>query len=297
MEGVFYAITAGVTFGVFQSVNRLALRGADPYRTTFRLLQVGTSAIVVWAAITQDLNLLFQGSWLSIMSFAAAGIIHFYLGWTFLSLSQQRIGATETSAVVAMNPLVATLLAAWALGESVTWLAGAGVVAVSGGVVVLSLRRGELSGLRRLPLFGLGAALCWGSSPLFIRWGLAGIPAPMIGVGVGLLAATLMYAVTLAVVRTRATSQAAELPKTRPAVVWILLAGVLVAIAISLQWMAFDLIAIAVAITLLQLSVPTVIVLAPVLIGSPVERPTPRLLVGAAAVVSGSILVVLAGTQ
>jgi len=293
MEGVFYAMTAGVTFGIFQSVNRLALRGADPYRTTFRLLLVGTSVLVLWAVLTQDLNLLFQGSWLSIASFAAAGTIHFYLGWTFLSLSQQRIGATETSAVVAVNPLVATLLAAWALGEGVTWRAGAGVVIVTAGVVVLSLRRGELSGLRRLPLFGLGAALCWGSSPLFIRWGLAGVPAPLIGVGVGLLAATLMYAVTLALARRRLSPQGRD----RPTTVLTLLAGVLVATAISLQWMAFDLIAIAVAITLLQLAVPTVIAVAPILIGTPMEKPTPRLLIGAAAVVGGSILVVLAGTQ
>lgn len=293
MEGVFYAMTAGVTFGIFQSVNRLALRGADPYRTTFRLLLVGTSVLVLWAVFTQDLNLLFQGSWLSIASFAAAGTIHFYLGWTFLSLSQQRIGATETSAVVAVNPLVATLLAAWALGEGVTWLAGVGVVTVSAGVVVLSLRRSELSGLSRLPLFGLGAALCWGSSPLFIRWGLAGVPAPLIGVGVGLLAATFMYAVTLALARRRLSRRGRD----RPTKVLTIVAGVLVATAISLQWMAFDLIAIAVAITLLQLAVPTVIAVAPILIGTPMEKPTPRLLIGAAAVVGGSILVVLTGTQ
>ncbi len=290
MEGVFYAMTAGVTFGIFQSVNRLALRGADPYRTTFRLLLVGTSVMVLWTVLTQDLSLLSKGSWLSIASFAAAGTIHFYLGWTFLSLSQQRIGATETSAVVAVNPLVATLLAGWALGEGVTWRAGVGVVIVSAGVAVLSLRRGELSGLRRLPLLGLGAALCWGSSPLFIRWGLAGVPAPLIGVGVGLIAATLMYAVTLALARRHLSRTGSD----RPAAVLTVLAGVLVATAISLQWMAFDLIAIAVVITLLQLAVPTVIAVAPLLIGTPMEKPTPRLLFGAAAVVGGSILVVLA---
>ena len=60
--------------------------------------------------------------------------------------------------------------------------------------------------------------------------------------------------------------------------------------------MAFDLIAVAVAITVMQLSAPTVITVAPFIVKSEVEKPTPALIAGTAAVLAGSVLVVLTGT-
>lgn len=293
MGGIGYAIAAGIGFGVFQAFNRLALQSTDAYRATFRLLLVGSSALALWTVATQDLGLLLDAPLNAVGSFAAAGVIHFFFGWTFLSLSQQRIGASATSAVVALNPLIATLLAALVLAETVTWVALLGVVVVIGGVIVLSVRRAPGAfGERLFPWFAVAAALAWGSSPLFIRWGLAEIPAPLIGVTIGLLSATIMYAAALGVTRRRRSRD-----ETAPALLrWSIIAGLLVAASITWQWIAFDLIAIAIAITLMQLAVPTVIVVAPLLVGTSLEKPTPSLLLGAGAVVTGSVLVVLAGT-
>ena len=75
---------------------------------------------------------------------------------------------------------------------------------------------------------------------------------------------------------------------------WMVLAGVLVAIAIASQWTSYDLITIAVAITLMQLSAPVVIVSAPFIIGTEMEHISTPLVVGTALIMSGSILVILA---
>lgn len=292
MSGVAYAVAAGIGFGIFQAVNRRANQEMDAYRATFLLLVVGTLSLSVWTGATQDLSLLADAPFTSVAHFAAAGIVHFFLGWTFLALSQQRIGAASTGAVLASTPLVGSVLAALVLGEALTPVAVLGVLLVVVGVVLLSLRQNPGALSRAVPWFALAAALSWGSSPLFIRWGLEGLDSPLIGVTIGLMAATLAYALALAGWRGRRSSTA----PSRSGYAWVTVAGVVVAICITFQWIAFDLIPIAVAITLMQFSAPTVITVAPFLVGTEAERPTPALILGAAAILAGSILVVLAGT-
>ncbi len=291
MSGIGYAISAGIGFGFFQAVNRRANQEMDAYRATFSLLMVGTVSLAIWTAATQDLSVVTEAPPAPFLFFAAAGVIHFFLGWTFLALSQQRVGAAATGAVLGSTPLVGSVLAALVLGEGLSALALVGILLVGVGVVLLALRQSGGSFARRVPWFALAAALAWGSSPLFIRWGLEDLDSPLIGVTVGLLAATIFYGVALGVSRRRRA--AGRIPRT--AIGWVMAAGVLVALSIAFQWTAFDLISIAVAITLMQIAAPTVIAVAPILVGTELERPTPALLVGAGAVISGSVIVVLGG--
>lgn len=291
MSGVALAITAGVGFGIFQAVNRRANQGLDAYRATFGLLLIGTVGLAVVSALTQDLSLLGAAPLSAILHFAAAGIVHFFFGWTFLSLSQQRDGAARTGATAGATPIVGTILAALALGEGVGIVIVAGVLLVVAGVMTLSFR-GAVPGaslLRSVPWFGLLSATSWGTSPLFIRWGLEGLPAPLLGVTVGMAGATLSYAVALTV-----TGRWSGRPISGSTFRWLALAGVLVAISIASQWSSYDLIPIAVAITLMQLSAPVVILTAPLIVGSHLEKITPPLLLGAGLVMAGSILVIQA---
>lgn len=290
MSGVAFAIAAGVGFGLFQAVNRRANREIDAYRATFGLLAVGTLSLTMVSLVSQDLALVTAAPVSSIVFFGAAGIVHFFFGWTFLSLSQQQVGASRTGATAAATPLVASLLAAFVLGEGLTVIIGLGVVLVVTGLAVLSLRSRAAGHLadHHFPWFGLGAALSWGTSPLFIRWGLEGLPAPLIGVTVGLASAMLAYALALTFTRRWGVG---TIP--RSSLGWITLAGVLVAIAIAAQWTSYDLIAIAVAITLMQLSAPVVIVAAPLIVGGDMEHITRPLVVGTLLIMSGSILVIL----
>ncbi len=291
MSGVALALAAGVGFGLFQAVNRRANSGLDAYRATFGLLAVGTVGMTVISVLTQDLAAIDRAPLGALVAFAAAGIVHFFFGWTLLGLSQQKVGASETGATVAATPLIATILAALVLDEGLTLVIALGVLLAVTGLAVLALRRMPASRHTgfHIPWFGIGAAASWGTSPLFIRWGLEGLPHPLLGVNIGLAAAMLAYAVALTV-----TGRWSGNTITRAHIGWITLAGTMVAVAILAQWTSYDLIAIAVAVTLMQVSAPVVIVAAPFVVGTEMERATPALLLGTALIMSGSILAILA---
>ena len=291
MSGVLFAIAAGVGFGLFQAVNRRANDGVDPYQATFALLAIGTVGLVVASVVSQNLELLRSAPLSSLAFFASAGIVHFFFGWTFLSLSQQQVGASRTGAAVAAAPLVGSVLAAFVLDEGLTFIVGLGVLLVVAGLAVLAARgmTTVAAGGGKIPWFGLAAAVSWGTSPLFIRWGLEGLPAPLLGVTFGLASAMVAYAVALTVTGRWRTG---TIPVTNLG--WLALAGALVAIAIAAQWTSYDLITIAVAITLMQLATPVVILTAPWIVGTATERATIPVVTGTAFIMGGSILVILA---
>lgn len=289
MGGAAWALLAGVSFGVFQAVNRRANQLIDPYRATFALLLVAVVGLGIYSAATADLSLLSSAPLLAFLSFGAAGVIHFFFGWTFLSLSQQRIGAANTGVVTAATPLVGSLLAALVLDEALGMIALAAVALVSAGVILIARRTSGGDQRLTYPWFALGASLSWGTSPLFIRWGLEGLPSPVIGVTIGLASAATLYAVVLA--SGRAPTTAGTPPEVRR---WILMGGALVAVAIAAQWTALDLVEVNVVVTLQQVATPVVVLVAPFIVGTAIERWTWRLILGMVAVIAGSTLVIWA---
>ena len=289
MGGAAWALFAGVSFGVFQAVNRRANQLIDPYRTTFALLLVAVAGLGIISVATQDLSLLPSAPVYAFVAFGAAGVIHFFFGWTFLSLSQQRIGAANTGVVTAATPLIGSLLAALVLDEALGTIALVAIALVTAGVMLIA-RRTSGSGQRlTYPWFALAASLSWGTSPLFIRWGLEGLASPVIGVTIGLAAAAALYAVGLASGRAPTTS-GTPLEVRR----WILIGGILVAVAIAAQWTALDLVEVNVVVTLQQVATPVVVLVAPFIVGTVIERWTWRLILGMVAVIAGSTMVIWA---
>ncbi|MFQ5967601.1 MAG: DMT family transporter [Acidimicrobiia bacterium] len=284
-----WAAAAGLLFGVFQAFNRRANQLVDAYRGAFALILISAISVGIVAALTQDLSLLSEAPATSFLFFLGAGAFQFFVAWTFLGLSQQRIGASSTGVVIAAAPIGATILAALVLSEPLPALTVLGVLLAAAGVALISLGQGNSSlSFGAVPWFALGCVLCWSISPLLIRLGLEELPSPLIGVTVGLIGAATLYGVFLAL---------GGGPSGKPAesaLPWLLLAGVVVAGAITSQWTSFDLIEISVAVTLLQLAVPTVVLLAPLVVRTEAERITPALVGGMGAVLAGSILVIWA---
>ncbi len=289
MSGAGWALTAGVLFGIFQAVNRRANQLVDAYRTTFALLVIAVIGLGVVAGATEDLSLLRSAPIASYIGFGAAGIIHFFLGWTFLAVSQQRIGAANTGALIAATPIIGSLLAAAVLGESLSPVIIIAVTLAAAGVVLIARRAGSSDEHPAYPWFALAAATSWGVSPLFIRWGLEGLDSPIIGVTIGLLAAAILYA---AVLGSGAAPTSAGLP--RQALGWIAIAGLLVAAAIAAQWTALDLTEVSTVVTLQLTATPVVVLVAPFIVGTELEKWTWRLIGGMLAVLAGSILMIWA---
>jgi drug/metabolite transporter (DMT)-like permease len=140
MSGIALAISAGLGFGVFQTLNRKAGEQLDPVRGTFILLVVSTVMLAAIAAVTDGIDTLLDAPGAAFIYFALAGFIHFFLGWTMLSYSQKQIGAARTGAVVGMMPLFGLVVDILFYDETFTLPALAGVFLIVGGVYIISFR-------------------------------------------------------------------------------------------------------------------------------------------------------------
>ncbi len=321
MSGALWAVAAGIGFGLFQSVNRRAIGTIDVYRSTFLQLLVSTTVLVLITAASQDIGIVWSAPGRAVGYFAVAGLIHFFVGWTLLNASQERIGAARTSPLLATTPLFGTLIAALTLGEvpGVSLLAGlllmvAGVYLVGGEQASLALEAaaggagadpvaaesgipaGARNALRlargRTTLaastFGLAAALSMATSPIFIRKGLESLPSPLVGVTISMVAAAAAYGLALVIRRPAVPSG-----QSLEGLAFKAVAGVLVGFATWFRWIALERTPVALVLALALLSVPTVLVVAPALSGRHLERVTARLWGGAGLVVGGALLLIL----
>ncbi|MEJ2554948.1 MAG: DMT family transporter [Anaerolineae bacterium] len=138
MTGVWWAILSGLGFGLFQTFNRRAGRGMDAYRATFILLLVSAVLLTVASLATENLTLLSAAPLGALVSFGLAGLIHFFVGWTLLSVSQKKVGAARTGALVGATPLFASAIAALTLGEVLRLPTLLGIGLVVAGVYLVS---------------------------------------------------------------------------------------------------------------------------------------------------------------
>lgn len=301
MSGAMWAVTAGVGFGVFQTLNRRAVQGMDVYVATF--LQLLISALVLAAAslVTENLALLGQASIWAWINFSLAGFFHFFIGWTLLNASQKKIGAARTGSLIGTTPLFGAVIAALTLAEFPTLITIAGILLIVGGVYLVNYAnirrsaparngggRGAIETGWRSLLLGLAAAVCWSISPLFIRHGLAELPSPILGVTIGITACVLGYAFVLVLRRssTPLSSFSAD------AFTLKLGAAMLVGLSTWARWVALDLSSVALVLALSLVSVPVVNVLSPLLVGHHLEQVTGQVWLGSALIVGGSLVLI-----
>lgn len=140
MSGITLAIISGIGFAFFQLFHRRAGAGAriDSYQATFVLLAVCLVILALASAAFEDLSLLAVAPLSAYLFFSLAGLIHFFVGWTFLSISQTRVGAARTGALVGSTPLFATILGFIFLDELLSLMTVAGILAVVVGVYLVS---------------------------------------------------------------------------------------------------------------------------------------------------------------
>jgi drug/metabolite transporter, DME family len=296
VTGTAWAFASGVGFGAFQTVNRRAVARMDVYVAT--LVQLGVALLVLVALVlaTHDRTRVPDLPAAALSWFVLGGLAHFFVGWTLLNISQQRIGAARTSPLISTVPLFGAGVAAVTLGQFPSGWSWAGIALITLGAYVVAAER-LLSGARGAPfgwrdsVFGLGTALAWAISPVFIRKGLDAFDSPLIGVTVGLAVSLAGYVLvlTLGAHHRRQAGALGDAP-------WLkVLAGVLVALSTWGRWVALERTTVGTVLALGLMSVPIVLLLSPVLMGREVERVTAFVWLGAALVVGGSFLLVARG--
>ena len=136
----------------------------------------------------------------SLLSFVAAGLSGTMLGRVFLYTSIDRIGASRTAPIIASWALIASVLGALFLDETLSPAHALGIVLIVVGVAVIAwetgrenpddLSRRELAVGLLVPITG---AFAFGLEPIFANWGFAeGTPAP-VGLAVKTVVATVCF--------------------------------------------------------------------------------------------------------
>lgn len=139
--GVLFSLLAGLFLGLFQAFNGRAREELSIRQGTFTLLLVSTTIVASGLLITGGVEPFRALTLRSGLLFAGAGLIHFILGWTLLSVSQNRVGAGRTGILVGSTPIFAAVLGFVILKESLSPVAILGIFLVVFGVVVVSYDR------------------------------------------------------------------------------------------------------------------------------------------------------------
>jgi drug/metabolite transporter (DMT)-like permease len=291
VSGAVVAAASGVGFGLFQTLNIRAVRGMDPFASTFVQIAVAAAALLVASLVTGGVSELADAPTAALLYFAAAGVLHFIAGWTLLNVSQKRIGAARTSPLLTTVPLFGIAIAALTVGQlPETAELPAIALMVLGAYVVVSRGGGGRPTRLEDALPALACALCWALSPALTVRGLDRLDDPLVGLTLGLVVSVVGYLLAFAVWRRGIGLRTAG----RSALALKLLAGVLVGLSTWGRWAALDGTTVAAVLALNLLSIPVVLLVSPLMAGRHAEHVTPRVWAGAGLVVTGSLLLIVA---
>jgi drug/metabolite transporter (DMT)-like permease len=151
-------------------------------------------------------------SWQTLLFWALSGLIHFGLGRSWAYRSIRLIGANRSNIVTSLNPLVTVFLAVLVLEERLSALMVLGIFLSLCGPLLIVMKEEVRDGplvtsddsrkidrriLYRGMLYGIGTALFWGSSAIFIKLAVRGGGSPFTGTLVAYLAASLFVSPSL----------------------------------------------------------------------------------------------------
>jgi drug/metabolite transporter (DMT)-like permease len=272
--------------------DRRAIRGIeDPYVSTFLQLAVATAVLVVASVVSEDLSRLADATGEAIALFALAGIIHFVLGWLLLNVSQARIGASRTAPLITLSPLFGVVLAVITLGELPDAVALAAIVPIMVGAWLLASRGSGGVAIERDSIFALGTAFMWSLSAVLTVKALEGLDSPLLGVTLGLLAAT----VALGGALLARGSFGAIRSIARNTLTLKLSAAVLVAFATWFRLLALGETDVAVVLATNLVAVPITLVLAPMMVERHLEQADARVWLGGLLVAVGVLALIALG--
>jgi len=138
MTGVLWATISGIGFGFFQAFNRRAGRAFDAYFSTFILIGISAVILAGAALLMEDLRQLSNAPLMAYINFGLAGVLHFYIGWTFLVISQRQVGASRSAVLLGSSPLFALFLSTMAFDDFLRLPVLAGIFMLMGGVYLVS---------------------------------------------------------------------------------------------------------------------------------------------------------------
>ena len=138
---------------------------------------------------------------------------------------------------------------------------------------------------------GLGIALCFAISAIFVRNGLEVLPSPLLGVTLGIVASVLAYGFWLFWISRRRRFS----PVSHSGLFFQILAGVLIGLGTWARYIATDLTEVGVVLALGRVNTPLVLLLSPLFFGRKLEQVTLKVWIGAGLIVLGSLVLTFWG--
>lgn len=234
----------------------------------------------------------------SIASFTAAGTVGSICGLLLFYTSIERVGASRATPIVALNALIATVLAILFLGESLTVMHGIGVVLVISGIIVIARETSERHQEnlpRRELVIGLsypfGAAFAFGLEPIFANFGFAAGTPPLVGIAIKTTIAWLGFSLFLWWRGNPPTRLSIPGDSMR----WIVFAGFGYIIFLITYYFGLEIAPVNVVSPIIITNVLFVVALSAVVMPRRLELVTPKLAVMSTIVVVGAIMVTFYG--
>lgn len=303
--GALYAALGAFTFALNNVAMRRAVVTGSVLQGMAVTVPIGGLSFLVMTLAFGELGQLVLFPAAALAWLAGQGVVHFVLGRYCNYKSNQLMGVNLAAPVVQLQVPVAMMLALAMLHEKFTVLQVVGSVLMLGGSFVTQSSAGKRGRQATPPpnskpvfrphivsgyLFALGAAVCYGSSPLMARQAFLNAP----GIG-GAAAGSLAYAAAtlfFALILLKPGAWADIRRTSRENLPWFLSSAVLVAVSQAFVYASLAVAPLMVVTPILQLSLVFRLVLSQ-MINRDYEVMNHAVLIGACAAVLGSILVSL----
>ncbi len=234
-------------------------------------------------------------SWINYVFLSAAGIVHFMIGRSLYYYCIQLVGTNLAGILSRVGPLVPFILGVTILSEPLSWQLTIGVLLIIIGVIAAGLAPQLSNSTQKIQsgimlkaiLFGLGSGITWGISSVLIKVGLQGSGSPIAGTFISFSAATIGLGISLLKHERRKDLLNME-PRT---VLLFCIPGFLGANAQLMRFVALNTTPVSVIAPLFS-TTPIFIVFFSFLLNRRLELFSKNVIIGAIAVVAGTILLI-----
>jgi drug/metabolite transporter (DMT)-like permease len=176
--GLLLALISAVVFAIgIVMVRKAAGSAGESFTVTAFSIFAGIPLFAVVIMVSGGWGNLLDISLKALVMLASAGVIHFVMGRLWAYTAFRIIGANRATPVTQLSPIYTVLLSWWFLSEQPTLFIVFGSVLMMGGVILVSSEKGTPLGEEKRTrnevlkglLLSLGAALCWGITPVLIK--------------------------------------------------------------------------------------------------------------------------------
>lgn len=299
-----YAALGAFTFALNNVTMRRGVLTGSVLQGMALTVPIGGLSFLVMALVFGEVGQLVRFPAAAVLWLAMQGVVHFVIGRYCNYKSNQLMGVNLTAPVVQLQVPFAMLLAVVALGERLTVLQAIGSALMLGGSFITQGNAGKTRPAAPPPkpdstfrphvfrgyLFGFGAAICYGSSPLMARQAFLYAPGASTVAGGCLAYAAAMLFFTLILFKRASWHDLRRMKREN--LPWFLASAVLVAISQAFVYASLAAAPLMVVTPVLQMSLVFRLFLSQA-INRDYEVMNAAVLVGAFTAVLGSMLVAL----